>query len=321
MNYDPRLAALVATADDRWAEPVRGARRPDLFIIGSMKSGTTYLHSLLGLHPSIFMSRPKEPSAFVEPEQLRRLWPWAWKLGYWKSEERYLQLFQSAGTATIVGTGSVYYTHLPLATGVPERIHLFNPNARLLYVMRDPVERTISHYWHRVRHHGEHRSLGSAIKNDPQYRDVSYYAMQLAPYFGLFRRDQIKTLTFEELINNRNQTIASIFRWLKVDCRVSIATVSPENVTPNIIKQRTARSLYGLRENRFLRAAIDAAPDSVRRFAIRMVTRKIDRSCVDTSEITEYLRPLQQAQTKELTKLDESFWNGPRFTGDRCLVP
>lgn len=170
--------------------------------------------------------------------------------------------------------------------------------------MRDPVERTISHYWHRVRHHGEHRTLLSAIKHDPQYRDVSYYAMQLAPYFDIFRRDQIETLTFEALTSNPNQTMASIFRWLKVDCRVTIATAPPENVTPNIIKQRPVRSLCGLRDKgRFLRVAIDRAPDSVRRLAVRMVTRKIDRSRVDTSKVTEYLRPLQQAQTKELTKL------------------
>lgn len=269
-----------------------------------MKSGTTYLHTLLGSHPSIFMSRPKEPSAFVEPEQLRKLWPWAWKQGYWQSERRYLRLFRSAGSATIVGSGSVYYTHLPLATGVPERLRRFNPDARLIYVMRDPIDRTISHYWHRVRHHGEDRSLVAAIKNDPQYCDVSYYAMQLAPYFEIYRRDQIKTLTFEELISDPNQTMASIFHWLKVDGRLPVGAVPPENVTPDIIEQRRLKLLYGLRDhNRLFRAAIEQAPDAVRRFALRMVTRRINRLDVDTSEVVQYLRPLQQAQTKELTTL------------------
>jgi hypothetical protein len=117
-----------------------------------MKSGTTFLWSLLASHPSIFLSRPKEPSYFVDPIQLRELKPWFWERGYWRSEELYLSLFQTAHGAKIVGEASVYYTHLPLASGVVERISQFNPDARLIYVMRDPIARTISHYWRRARY-------------------------------------------------------------------------------------------------------------------------------------------------------------------------
>jgi hypothetical protein len=308
MNRNLHWCALLPGANNLGsAEPFTGYRKPNLFIIGSMKSGTTYLHSLLASHPSIFMSNPKEPSAFVEPNQLRALWPWAWEQGYWRDRERYLQLFQSAGAAKIVGTRSVYYTHLPLATGVPKRIHQFNPNSRFIYVMRDPIERVISHYWHQVRNHGEHRSLSSAIKNDPRYRDVSYYAMQLAPYFEIFARDQIKTLTFEELINKTEPTMRAIFRWLNVDHSTAFETVPPENVTPEMIEQRRGGGLLCAlhKKNRFLQWAIDSAPESVRRFAHRLVSRKamLSRVDVDASDIAEFLRPLQRKQTAELTKL------------------
>src|SRR5579863_331121 len=151
-----------------------------------MKSGTTYLADLLATHPSIFMCSPKEPCHFVHPEQLKFLWPGAWAKRYWANQEAYLSLFRTAGAAAVIGEASVYYTHLPLASGVPERIHQFCPYARFIYIMRDPVERTISHYWHRVRWHEEGRSSIEAVKNDPQYRDVSYYAMQLKPYLDLF---------------------------------------------------------------------------------------------------------------------------------------
>jgi hypothetical protein len=120
------------------------AIKPNLFIIGAMKSGTTYLWNLLSSHPSIFMCRPKEPSYFVEPGQLQKLSYGIWRQGYWKSEEAYLKLFRSAGIATILGEASSYYLHLPFASGVPERICQFNPDARLIYLMRDPIERTIS---------------------------------------------------------------------------------------------------------------------------------------------------------------------------------
>jgi len=250
------------------------------------------------------MCRPKEPSYFVNPAELRMIWPWGWKQGYWKSEERYLQLFQSAGTATILGEASVHYTNLPMASGVAEKLHRFNPRARLVYVMRDPIERTISHYWHRVRWLGEHRSLSCAIKHDPQYCDVSYYAMQLAPYLRFFKREQIKTLTFEELIKNTKETVRSILQWLNIESSV-VPLLSPENATPEVIEQRIGGGvLYGLREKGpVFRAAIDSVPDFVRRIGVRMVTRKIYRPNVDTSEVVRYLRPLQRMQTKELEQL------------------
>ena len=154
-----------------------GSRKPNLFIIGSMKSGTTLLWKLLGSHPSIYMCSPKEPSYFVEPDQLGVLQPFLWKQGYWRSEERYLKLFQSDKNELFFGEASVYYTHLPHATGVAERLNRFNPQARLIYIMRDPIERTISHYWHRVVYNDEHRTMLQAVAEDSKYCDVSYYAM------------------------------------------------------------------------------------------------------------------------------------------------
>jgi hypothetical protein len=282
-----------------------GYRKPNLFIIGSMKSGTTYLWSLLASHPSIFMSRPKEPTYFVKSGELRTIWPWAWEQNCRGSEKNYLELFRQAETATVLGEASVHYTYLPLASGVAERIYQFNPHARLLYLMRDPIERTISHYWHRVGWLGEHRSISSAIRNDPQYRDVSYYAMQLSPYFKLFKRDQIKTLTFEELIAHPKESIASILKWLNLNSSVATPKLPPENVTPDVINRRRASwLLHGLRyKSDLLRALIDQTPAWPRRIGVRMVTRGINRQSVDTSEIVQYLRPRQQKQTEELMRL------------------
>ena len=164
-----------------------------------MKSGTTYLNKLLAAHPAIFMCSPEEPSYFVDPKQLRKLWPDTWDAGFWRSEEHYLQLFQSAGEAFLLGEASTNYTKLPLVPGVAERILHFNPDARFVYLMRDPVERTISHYWHMVRFHAERRPILEAVRAEPQYLDVSHYAMQLLPYLNLFGRDHVAILTYEQL--------------------------------------------------------------------------------------------------------------------------
>ena len=289
---------------------LRDAIKPNLFIIGAMKSGTSFLWSLLASHPSIFLCRPKEPSHFVDPIQLRELQPWFWQQGYWRSEEVYLQLFQSARNSAIVGEASVYYTHLPLASGVAERISRFNPDARLIYVMRDPIERTISHYWHRVRHNGECRSITQAIKTDPQYRDVSYYKMQISPYLKAFKRDQLMLLTFEELVGNTAETVRGIFRWLNVDSSFDVPLVPPENVTPETVGQVPAwwGSVFQFKkDNDFVNAVIDYIPASIRRSArltiSRMILQRVNRPRVDIDEVVQYLRPLQQKQTQELTHL------------------
>src|SRR5271168_2107075 len=120
-----------------------------------MKCATTYLGELLGAHPEVFMSSPKEPCHFVDPQVLRGVWPEMWRNGYWASDARYLALFARAGSAAVIGEASVFYSQEPLFAGVPERIVAFNQDARFIYIMRDPVERTISHYWHRVRWWGE----------------------------------------------------------------------------------------------------------------------------------------------------------------------
>ncbi|MGH8595341.1 MAG: sulfotransferase family protein, partial [Gammaproteobacteria bacterium] len=121
------------------------AARPNLFLVGAMKSGSSTLTRYLREHPAVFMARkPKEPSYFVAREQLREVYPAIEKMGFWRSEGRYLGLFADAGDCSILGDASQNYARLSKVTGVAERIARFNPEARILYIMRDPVERTIS---------------------------------------------------------------------------------------------------------------------------------------------------------------------------------
>jgi hypothetical protein len=163
-------------------------RFPNLFIIGAMKSGTSSLHADLGSHPQIFMSTPKEPMFFSSGAD------WRARL------EGYLELFAAAGAVHYAGESSTEYSKAPRFPGVPERLHAFNPEARILYLMRDPIERAISHYWHMVRHHGERRRLPDALRREPEYADLSRYAMQLEPYVRLFGMGNVYALTFEEMV-------------------------------------------------------------------------------------------------------------------------
>jgi sulfotransferase family protein len=127
-------------------------------------------------------------------------------------------------------------------SGVVERLEKFNPDARFIYVLRDPVERTLSHYWHMVRYHDEQRPIIRAIKQDSQYIAVSYYAMQLKPYLERFGRDQIKILTYENLVRSPAVSMRGLYGWLGVSAYgVDMSGfVEPENVTPDIVRQSLA---------------------------------------------------------------------------------
>ncbi len=279
--------------------------RPNLFLIGSMKSGTTHLSELLGDHPSIFMSTPKEPCHFVEGNALRKVWVHAWKLGYWRGVDEYLSLFDHAGDAPVIAEASMVYSHLPICSGVAQRIVAFNPQARFIYIMRDPIERTISHYWHRVRWWGERRPMLAAFRSDPQYMDVSHYARQLKEYLRYVGPERIYVLTYEALLANSAKELSRLYAWLNVDPSFRSARIGiPANERPDIVEQ--ARGLGLLDKVRHSPVYLKVAPyipRAVRRFAARLAVRIVRPAEVPIAQVEAYLRAHQLPQTEELSIL------------------
>ena len=277
-------------------------RRPNLFIIGAMKSGTSSLHAYLGAHPSVFMCEPKEPCYFVDRVDLNR---YVENLGLWRGEDRYLALFNEAGAATIVGESSTAYAKAPRIKGVADRIARFNPDARFIYLMRDPVERTVSHYWHMVRHYGEHRSLERAIRETAEYCDVSDYAMQLRQYYDVFHADQVLPLTFEDLVGDAVSVVKRICDWLGVDASfVPPSLTNRENVTTPEVTQVKGWGLLGrFRHSRLWSAVGGGVPHFVRDMGRRLSERTVARNSRFPAGAIDFLRSIQLAQTETLRDL------------------
>ena len=184
---------------------------PNLFVIGAMKSGTTSLHNWLGQHPEIFMSSVKEPGFFVEQLTWKKGWSW------------YQSLFADAGDAKVIGESSTEYTKLPYYKNVVGQIEKHAPDAKFIYLMRDPIERTISHYWHNVRsrNKNDRRDLMTALKNDAALIHFSNYAQQLVPYFDAFGADRVFVLTMEELLADPQTQISKMFEWYQEDFSIN----------------------------------------------------------------------------------------------------
>jgi hypothetical protein len=210
MTDDPADQALAARARARGRAGLRSRRKrlhggalPNLIVIGAMKCGTTSLHRYLRLHPEIEMSAPKELNYFVEELQ--------WPMG----EDWYRSHFDPR--VAVRGESSVHYTNHPRFAGVPERIHALVPEAKLIYMVRDPIERMLSHYVHNRAGGYERLSAEKAFAGPSSYIDRSLYFMQLERYLERFPPEQILVATQEELNGNRRGTLVRVFEFLGVD--------------------------------------------------------------------------------------------------------
>ncbi len=210
---DPADEAMVARAHERFAAERRHTRRglrrhrsalPNLLVIGGLKCGTTSLHHYLNLHPEIEMSRPKELNFFVAELN--------WPLG----RDWYAAHFEPA--AAIRGESSPHYTNRPRFEGVAERIGSLLGEPRLIYMVRDPIDRMLSHYLHNVGGGYEQRGLTDALSDpDSAYVARSRYAYQLDPYLEAFGAERIEIVTREELKEDRPATMGRVFAFLEVD--------------------------------------------------------------------------------------------------------
>ena len=207
---------MVARARERFAGERRhlGRRRrraqrhgalPNLIVIGGLKCGTTSLHHYLNLHPQIAMSRPKELNFFVAELN--------WELG----PEWYRSHFDRS--APVRGESSPHYTNLPRFRGVAERMReLLGSGAGIVYMVRDPIERMLSHYLHNVGGGYESRPIETAL-DDPAsaYVARSRYAMQIQPYLDSFDRARVLVVANDDLAAEREPTMRRVFEFCGVD--------------------------------------------------------------------------------------------------------
>jgi hypothetical protein len=160
---------------------------PDFVIIGAMKCGTSTLHAQLAAQEGFFMSEPKEPNFFSNDEI------------YAKGEAWYRGLFAKAPESALKGESSTHYTKLPTYPKTVERLARLIPRAKLIYVMRDPVERLISHYIHEWSQGVIACPIDEAIDKHPELVAYSRYAYQLEPWIARFGREEILSVLFEKM--------------------------------------------------------------------------------------------------------------------------
>lgn len=183
---------------------VEGRMQVDFMMIGAQKSGTTGLAAQLAAHPEICFSRIKEPAFFNEVE--------AWR----ERLDEYEQLFEPR-PGQLLGEASTMYTFLPEWPETPSRLFEYNPDLKLIYIMRQPVERIVSQYAHNYVRGLVKDEPEMAVTTDPTYINRSRYGVQIRPYLELFGPENMLLLIFEEYIADPDGTLAQVARFLDLD--------------------------------------------------------------------------------------------------------
>jgi hypothetical protein len=196
---------VTAAGPSAGAEPQSaGGALPNMLIIGAQKSGTTALHYYLRRHPAITMSKPKELDFFIAEKNWKRGVDW------------YRRHFDPAGT--VRGESSPNYTAAPFFDDVPARMGSVVPDARLIYVVRDPVKRIRAQWIHHYANRVEHKPMREAVfVPGTTYIPRSSYAMQLERFLEHYPMAQILVIDQDELLGSRRETLARAFRFLHVD--------------------------------------------------------------------------------------------------------
>ena len=188
--------------------------KPNLFIPGAAKSGTTTLHNLLNQHPEICMSSVKEP-------------------GYWKNEkfkdfkniekENYLNLFMKS-KHKIFGESTTAYMYYD--TFINNINSNYKVSPKFIFILRNPIDRFNSHFWWIKGLGLEKSNFQEALSKDQNnefkaynyypkyYFQFGLYAKWLKRFYNCFDRSNIKIVTFEDLINNQLKTANSCFEFL-----------------------------------------------------------------------------------------------------------
>lgn len=272
--------------------------KPNFLVIGAAKSGTTSLCAKLAQHPEIFVSDPKELNFFSHDENyLDKGWPW------------YERFFENAGDAKAVGEGTPLYTYHAVRPQAPARIAKDLPDARLIYMVRHPLERIESH-WRQIVHNGQTEDgFEDALRSNPEYVDASKYWRQIQQYRKAFPDERILILYFEEFTRDPDAALRTCFEFLGVDPGVRIPDAA-EPVNSGSLHFRDGALLAGLRKvpgfHSLFNAARSVAPKPLKQKLLRIV-----RTPLPKETWTEELAAWALEQLREDVQTFLEFYSKP----------
>ena len=297
--------------------------RPDFFIVGAPKCGTTALHSALSTHPEVFLPKNKEPHFFGRDLEVGDGW-------CIRDEAQYLGLFEERGEARRAGEASPWYLFSKTAA---QEIRAFQPEAKILILLRDPVDLIHSvHLQHLNTANEDIIDLEAALAAEPQrargelipprapfpkclaYRSIARLSLQVERYLEAFGEEQVKVLLLDDLRQDEQGFLRTVCRFLDVreDVELELARRNPSRDLTSV-DLMLKRLHYRTRVISGLQRRAPKAVKSLYRGAVRLfpAKRKVGISPALRAELSLELRG-EVARLSELINRDLSSWCQPR---------
>lgn len=283
--------------------------KANLFLVGAMKAATTSLFELLKSQEAIYASPIKEPHFFVEklPKHLYRPSPFFSLEQYFKNQFpevlhiahvtsalHYEKLFSLRKQEPYLLEGSTMYLHAPNSA---EKIYQYNPDARIIILTRDPLERTFSQYGMMVGLSKEYRTFKTVIEEELElyqkgllpwhsYIGMSFYTEQIKAYRLLFKN--VLVLSFDTFISNRKEVIEQLEDFLEI----TIQDNSPHKVLNTTRKPKFKRLQFFLTKIRFRALFSKWVSHSWKQRIYRMVTTQKKEKLNLSPEIIKRLKEI-----------------------------
>ena len=220
------------------------------FIVGAPKAGTTSLHFYLKQHPDVCMSEIKEPNYFTAQEVVKLYY----NVTPVNSEDWYHSIFLEP-TRKVVGEGSVSYLFYP---EVAQKIYEYNPKARILIILRNPIERAFSHYLMDCRLGLCNISLDEILDNPSkhphfyqQFVELGMYHSQIKRYIDVFGQEQVNVMFYNDLKIDSDLFIDQVFSFL------GLTSIEVNMVVKNKFKQPSNTIIARLYQFNWLRSYLN----------------------------------------------------------------
>lgn len=240
-------------------------RKPDFFIVGAAKAGTTSLYNYLKLHPDVYFSPIKEPHFFstdINLEEMRGDFKKNVQIdisdyiknslgsprngAFVRNTEHYQQLFSLVKNEKRIGESSVSYLYSKVAA---QQIKDFNPDARVIIILREPVERAFSHYLMDLRIGYENAGFVEAVNADFNkenrgwgqshlYVELGLYFEQVKRYLDIFPPSKVKIILHEDFKHNASKLLSDVYSYLEIPDKTSEIDFSVRHNKAELPKSR-----------------------------------------------------------------------------------
>ena len=182
-------------------------KQPSFFIVGAMKAGTSNLRSLLHQHPQVFLSIE---TGYFGTKSAKKGLDW------------YLEHFKEAKPGQVQGDKSPNYYFY---RNVAKEMHAFNPKAKLIWILREPISRAYSDYWFSIYRGKDYKSFEEAVeleflgkrKENRHYLFRSDYSTFIKRFLKYFPVEQMLFIKLDDLYNDPVMTARQCFSFLAVD--------------------------------------------------------------------------------------------------------